>query len=59
MLCFFSPVVAVYLSDVFEGFVWTDSVIIGFAMVLLGNFIALTPVDKLARLTGRKSPQTD
>jgi drug/metabolite transporter (DMT)-like permease len=55
----FFPVVTVCLSDVFEGFVWTDNVIIGFVMVLLGNFIVLTPVDKLARLTGRKSPQTN
>jgi drug/metabolite transporter (DMT)-like permease len=53
------PVVAVCLSSVFEGFVWTDNVIIGFVMVLLGNFIVLTPADKLARLTGRKSPQTN
>jgi drug/metabolite transporter (DMT)-like permease len=53
------PVVAVCLSSVFEGFVWTDNVTIGFVMVLLGNFIVLTPADKLARLTGRKSPQTN
>ena len=53
------PVVAVCLSSIFEDFVWTDNVIIGFVMVLLGNLIVLTPVDRLANFTRRKDPQAN
>jgi drug/metabolite transporter (DMT)-like permease len=41
------PIVAVCLSSLFEGFVWSTTVIVGFIMVLLGNFIVLTPLKKL------------
>lgn len=41
------PVVAVSLSMIFEGFIWQTSTIIGFALVLLGNIIVLTPVRKI------------
>ena len=47
------PLVAVVLSSVFEGFVWTRPIMIGFAMVLLGNFIVLTPAKTIARFTGK------
>jgi drug/metabolite transporter (DMT)-like permease len=47
------PLVAVVLSSLFEGFVWTKPIILGFAMVLLGNFIVLTPAEQFARFTGR------
>jgi len=53
------PVIAVCLSSIFEEFIWTDNVIIGFVMVLLGNFIVLTPVDKLVKFTNRKPTQTN
>jgi len=43
------PIVAVCLSSVFEGFVWTNNIFIGFVMVLLGNFILLTPPEKYAK----------
>ncbi|GHA03658.1 membrane protein [Arenicella chitinivorans] len=43
------PVVAVILSSLFEGFVWTGYTILGFCLVLLGNAIVLTPVDRLRR----------
>ena len=44
------PIVAVCLSSLFEGFVWTPNIVIGFVMVLLGNLIVLTPPQKLAKL---------
>lgn len=42
------PVVAVILSTLFEGFVWTDNTFLGFALVLIGNAILLTPVEKIS-----------
>lgn len=47
------PLVAVTLSSFFEGFVWTLPIVIGFAMVLIGNIIVLTPADKFAKILGR------
>lgn len=47
------PVVAVILSTLFEGFVWTNNTFLGFALVLLGNAIILTPFEKLL---GRTPP---
>jgi drug/metabolite transporter (DMT)-like permease len=41
------PVVAVTLSMLFEGFVWQTSTVIGFVLVLIGNVIVLTPMDKM------------
>ena len=41
------PAVAVILSTIFEGFVWSSSTFLGFALVLIGNAIILTPVEKL------------
>lgn len=41
------PLVAVALSSVFEGFAWTNNTFLGFALVLLGNAIVLTPFDKI------------
>jgi len=41
------PVVAVILSSMFEGFVWKGSTFLGFALVLIGNAIILTPTAKL------------
>ena len=43
------PVVAVILSSLFEGFSWTGYTILGFSLVLLGNAIVLTPVERLRR----------
>ena len=49
------PVVAVTLSMLFEGFVWQTSTVIGFVLVLTGNVIVLTPIDKIrAILVGTK-----
>ena len=41
------PLVAVVLSTLFEGFVWQANTVYGFACVLLGNAIVLTPVHKI------------
>lgn len=44
------PVVAVVLSSIFEGFIWTTNTFIGFTLVLLGNAIILKPNNSLVRL---------
>ena len=41
------PVVAVILSSLFEGFEWTQNTFLGFALVLLGNAVLLTPFEKI------------
>lgn len=41
------PVVAVTLSMIFEGFVWHSNTVIGFVLVLMGNVIVLTPIEKI------------
>jgi drug/metabolite transporter (DMT)-like permease len=46
------PVVAVTLSMIFEGFVWQTSTVFGFVLVLTGNIIVLTPIDKIKVLIG-------
>ncbi|MGS2721609.1 DMT family transporter [Paraglaciecola aestuariivivens] len=43
----FFPLVAVILSMMFEGFSWQTNTVIGFLLVLTGNLVVLTPVDKL------------
>jgi len=40
------PVVAVILSSIFEGFVWSINTLVGFALVLAGNAIILGPKPK-------------
>ena len=41
------PIVAVILSSLYEGFEFTDNIIIGFILVLIGNVIVLTPQEKI------------
>jgi drug/metabolite transporter (DMT)-like permease len=36
-----TPVLAVFLSTLFEGFVWTLTAVFGVALAVVGNFIAL------------------
>ncbi|MEM7358504.1 MAG: EamA family transporter [Pseudomonadota bacterium] len=50
----FFPIVAVFLSSLFEGFVLTNNIFIGFLMVLLGNLILLTPTEKIARFLSHR-----
>lgn len=44
------PAVAVTLSSLFEGFVWSTNIVLGFLLVLLGNAIVLTPINKIMKL---------
>jgi len=44
------PIVAVIISTLFEGFVWTGNAFIGLFLVLAGNAILLTPLDKVTKL---------
>jgi drug/metabolite transporter (DMT)-like permease len=44
------PLVAVVLSTLFEDFVWTGYTFAGFALVLLGNALVLTPFAKIKAL---------
>jgi drug/metabolite transporter (DMT)-like permease len=44
------PLVAVVLSTLFEDFVWTSYTFSGFALVLLGNALVLTPFAKIKAL---------
>ena len=53
------PIVAVTLSSLFEGFVWTPNVITGFVLVLLGNAILLTPTEKISGWIGRMRTEAD
>lgn len=46
------PVVAVALSMIFEGFVWQSSTLIGFVLVLMGNIVVLTPINRIKTLLG-------
>lgn len=48
------PVVAVALSSIFEAFTWTGNTFIGFALVLMGNAIILTPKNTFTRLIKRR-----
>ena len=41
------PLVAVVISTLFEGFVWTGYTFAGFALVLAGNALVLTPFAKI------------
>ena len=49
------PLVAVVLSTLFEDFVWSGYTFGGFALVLLGNALVLTPFDKLKVMLQRCS----
>lgn len=48
------PVVAVILSTIFEGFEWHINTVIGFVLVLLGNAIVLTPMDRVKEWLGAR-----
>lgn len=48
-----SPVLALILSTIYEGYTWTGPALAGVAMVLLGNVIILTPTRRIkARWAG-------
>lgn len=48
------PIVAVVLSSLFEGFVLSNNIILGLVLVLLGNAILLTPIEKITKALIRK-----
>lgn len=48
------PVVALVLSTLFEGFVWTPRDVTGVALVLVGNAVALTRMELVRRLVHRQ-----
>jgi len=52
------PIVAVALSSMFEGFIWTPNIILGFLLVLIGNAIALTSAEKLIALRAKVKKTT-
>ncbi|MGY0581449.1 MAG: EamA family transporter, partial [Paraglaciecola chathamensis] len=49
------PFVAVVLSTMYEDFVWHTNTILGFLLVILGNAIVLTPVEKLRHWQVKKT----
>ncbi|ASD65632.1 DMT family transporter [Pseudoalteromonas piscicida] len=50
------PFVAVVLSTLFEGFEWQQNTFIGFILVILGNAIVLTPLDRIYAWLFIRSP---
>ena len=44
------PAVAVVISTVVEGFVWSEYTVIGLSLILLGNLVVLTQPTTLLRL---------
>jgi drug/metabolite transporter (DMT)-like permease len=49
------PIVALVLSTFFEGFVWTDEVILGIALILLGNVLVLAPASWFSAFRARRA----
>ncbi|CCQ11356.1 Permease of the drug/metabolite transporter (DMT) superfamily [Pseudoalteromonas luteoviolacea B = ATCC 29581] len=50
------PLVAVVLSTWFEGFEWHEHTFIGFTLVLLGNALVLTPIERIKAYLNPLSP---
>lgn len=48
------PAIAVLISTVVEGFVWSEYTVIGLSLILLGNLIVLTKTTTLKRLFAPK-----
>jgi len=49
------PIVALILSTLFEGYLWTTNALLGVALVLAGNLIILTPQSTLLRIIRKYS----
>ena len=47
------PIIALILSTLFEDYQWTANALVGFALVLAGNLIILTPQFSYRRITDR------
>ncbi len=52
------PAVAVLLSSLFEDFTWSSNTFLGFTLVLVGNAVILTPIDKIKLWACRLSSST-
>ncbi len=50
------PAIAVLISTVVEGFVWSEFTVIGLSFVLLGNLVVLTKPQKLSQLLTKGLP---
>ncbi len=48
------PAIAVLISTVVEGFVWSEFTVIGLSFVLLGNLVVLTKPQKLSQLLSKR-----
>ncbi len=44
------PAIAVLISTIVEGFIWSEYTVIGLSFVLLGNLVVLTKTETLQRL---------
>ena len=47
------PIIALFLSTLFEDFLWTSNAAIGVAIVLIGNLFILTPGETISRASRR------
>jgi drug/metabolite transporter (DMT)-like permease len=47
------PIIALILSTLFEGYLWTTNAFVGVALVLAGNLIILTPQFTFRRIKGQ------
>jgi drug/metabolite transporter (DMT)-like permease len=47
------PIIALILSTLFEGYLWSANAVIGVALVLAGNLIILTPQLTFQRIKAR------
>jgi len=45
------PVVSVFISSIFEGFIWTNYTVSGFLLVAAGNIIMLLPAKQIQKVT--------
>ena len=52
------PIIALILSTLFEDYQWTANALVGFALVLAGNLIILTPQFSYRRITERFKDRT-
>lgn len=51
-----SPVIALTISTVVEGYVWSPAAVAGLPLVLLGNVVIFAPAHVLRRLIPRRQP---
>ena len=49
------PIVALIISTVFEGYVWTPEALLGMALVVIGNVVAMAKREALLHWRPRKA----